>query len=54
MAIELVSTADTTTRGRLRKDKVFTHTCWRIYNTLDARSELGLLQPKELSEALNK
>ena len=54
MAIELVSTADTTTKDRLRKDKVFTQTCWRIYNTLDARLKLSLLRPKELSEAFDK
>ncbi|KAH0372138.1 hypothetical protein KCU65_g1268, partial [Aureobasidium melanogenum] len=53
-AIEFVKNADTTIKGHLRNDKVFTEACWRIYDTLDERSRVGLLHPIRLRDALDK
>ncbi|KAG9525265.1 hypothetical protein KCV07_g1366, partial [Aureobasidium melanogenum] len=53
-AIELVTKADTTIKAHLRHDKVFTETCWRLYDTLNEPSKTSMLQTRELSEAVEK
>ncbi|KAH0154595.1 hypothetical protein KCU67_g8989, partial [Aureobasidium melanogenum] len=53
-AIEFVRHADTSVRSHLRRDQIFTETCWRLYDTLDERSKTSLLQTRELSEAVEK
>ncbi|KAG9533609.1 hypothetical protein KCU93_g251, partial [Aureobasidium melanogenum] len=53
-AIEFAKNADISIKSHLRNDKVFTETCWRLYDTLDERSKTSLLQTRELSEAVEK
>ncbi|KAG9561956.1 hypothetical protein KCU71_g3266, partial [Aureobasidium melanogenum] len=54
VAIEFAKNADISIKAHLRKDQIFTETCWRLYDTLDERSKTSLLQTRELSEAVEK
>jgi hypothetical protein len=54
VAIEFAKNADISIKAHLRRDQIFTETCWRLYDTLDKRSKTSLLQTRELSEAVEK